>query len=327
MKILSGIQPTGTIHLGNFLGAIKSHIELQERFESPMYFIADLHALTVPHDPQKLQASILNVAAIYLAAGLNPKKAILFVQSSRAEHAELAWILGTQTTLGELNRMTQFKEKRGQAAQDSVRLGLFSYPVLMAADILLYQPNLVPVGEDQIQHVELTRDLARRFNNRFGEVFVIPEVKLVETGSRIMGLDNPTKKMSKSAASRYNYIALIDEPDVIRQKIMKAVTDSGSEVILSDEKPAIKNLLTIFAAMTHEAPQKIAQRYQGKGYGEFKADLAQVIVESLAPIREKYLQLIKDRTQLKKILNQGSQKAEPIAQDTLKKVKKAVGLI
>lgn len=327
MRILSGIQPSGTLHLGNYLGAIKQHIELQEGADQALYSIVDLHALTVPQDPERLGDQILSVAAMYLALGLDVEQAILFVQSHRPEHAELGWLLGTLTKLGELERMTQFKEKGRGAERESVGVGLLTYPTLMAADILLYQTTVVPVGDDQVQHVELTRDLAERFNNKYGETFTIPEVKLVESGARIMGLDDPQKKMSKSASSEYNYIALTDDAETVERKIKKAVTDSGSSVELSDDKPALKNLLTIYGGLTNTLPTEIALQYQGKGYADFKADLAEVITNFLTPIQELYQQHLSDRGQLLEILHTGADRAKPLAQQTLVAVKEKLGLV
>lgn len=327
MRILSGIQPSGTLHLGNYLGAIKQHIELQDVADQAVYSIVDLHALTVPQDPTKLSDQILSITAMYLALGLDPGKAILFIQSQRPEHVELAWILSTLTKLGELERMTQFKEKGRGADRESVGVGLLTYPTLMAADILLYQPTHVPVGDDQVQHVELTRDLAERFNRKFGETFTVPQAKLVQSGARIMGLDDPTKKMSKSASSEYNYIALTDDAETVERKIKKAVTDSGSEITFTDDKPALKNLLTIYGGLTNESPVEIAKRYKGKGYADFKADLAEVITNFLTPIQQRYQQHMQDRDGLLNILHTGADRAEPLAQQTLVAVKEKLGLV
>jgi len=327
MRILSGIQPSGTLHLGNYLGAIKQHIELQDTADQAIYSIVDLHALTVPQDPERLSDQILSVAAMYLALGLDPAKAMLFIQSHRPEHAELGWLLGTLTKLGELERMTQFKEKGRGAERESVGVGLLTYPTLMAADILLYQPTHVPVGDDQVQHVELTRDLAERFNNKYGATFTIPEAKLVESGARIKGLDDPSKKMSKSASSEYNYIALTDDADTVSNKVRKAVTDSGSTVELSDDKPALKNLLTIYAGLTDQLPMDIARQYEGKGYADFKTDLAEATTTFLAPIQERYHEHMDDRGQLLELLHAGADRTKPLAQQTLVAVKEHLGLV
>lgn len=320
--IFSGIQPSGIIHLGNYLGAIKQWIALQEQYQC--YFcIVDLHAITVRQDPQELKENIRKLAALYLACGLNPRKAILFVQSDVSAHAELAWILNCYTQIGELQRMTQYKEK---AKEFGTNVGLFAYPVLMAADILLYQTNFVPVGEDQKQHVELCRDIAQRFNHLYSHVFTLPEVMLPKSGARIMGLDDPAKKMSKSAPSKMNYLALTDEPEKIRDKIKKAVTDSGKEIIYSPQKPAISNLLTIYSLISGKSIPALEKQYQGEGYQEFKRDLAEVVVEFLRPIQEEYKKLIADEKYFEKILQDGARKAKKIASQTLDEVKSKVGL-
>ncbi|MBI2589596.1 tryptophan--tRNA ligase [Candidatus Berkelbacteria bacterium] len=327
MKILSGIQPSGCLHLGNYLGAIKQQIELQAQGEQVTYFIADLHALTVLQEPKKLANQILSVAAMYLALGLDPARSTLFLQSSRPEHCELQWILLTLTNLGELERMTQFKEKGRGIDRARVNVGLFAYPTLMAADILLYQTEEVPVGEDQVQHIELTRDLAKRFNSRFGETFTLPKPRLIDETKRILGLDDPANKMSKSAISTYNYIALTDTADTVRQKIRKAVTDSGNEIEFSDDKQALKNLLTIFAGVTDRTIETIVAEYTGKGYAEFKESLANEINKFLAPVQARYDKLIADEQYLAQILKDGTERVQPVAAQTLKTVKEQIGLI
>ncbi|HMN19190.1 MAG TPA: tryptophan--tRNA ligase, partial [Candidatus Moranbacteria bacterium] len=241
-RIFSGVQPSGNLHIGNYLGAIKNWVDLQDEYES-IFCVVDLHAITVPQDPEKLRRKTLEIAKIYLAAGIDPQKSTIFVQSQVPEHSELMWLLNTVAKMSELEKMTQFKDKSQKEGREGASLGLFAYPVLMAADILLYDTEIVPVGEDQKQHVELARDLAKRFNHRFGETFVVPQAHIRQEGMRIMGLDDPTKKMSKSASSEYNYIALMDDADTIRRKIKKAVTDSGSEISYGEEKPALRNLL------------------------------------------------------------------------------------
>lgn len=326
MRILSGIQPSGILHIGNYLGAIRQHIALQEGNEA-VYLLVDLHAITVPQDPAKLREHTLNAAAMYLALGLDPEQAILYAQSQLPEHAELSWILTTLATMGELERMTQFKEKGRGEERGSVGMGLVSYPLLMAADILLYNAQKVPIGDDQVQHLELARDLAKRFNQRFGETFTIPEPLLPESGARIMGLDDPTVKMSKSATSAYNYIALTDDAETVQNKIKKAVTDSGSEIVFADDKPALKNLLTIFAGVTDETPTSIASRYEGKGYADFKTDLAEAINAFLDPIQTKYADIRSDEAQLSEILHLGATRARPLAQQTLHNVKQKVGFL
>jgi len=337
MTIFSGIQPSGALHLGNYLGALKQFIALQNEGDA-YYCIVDLHAITVPQDPKELYQNTLSLAAMYIAAGLDPTKATLFVQSHVKEHAELAWILNTIATMGELERMTQFKEKAHRSndkkstsyklqANSSISVGLFDYPVLMAADILLYNTNVVPVGEDQVQHVELCRDLAKRFNRRFGETFTIPEVRLQKAGARIMGLDDPTKKMSKSASSPMNYIALTDDAATIRKKIARAVTDSRTEVRAGEDKPALTNLLTIMSLFSNTNIPDIEERYEGKGYAQFKKDLAEVIIQGLRPLQNEYQKLMKQEDRLKEALENGAERARAIATKTMEKVRKHVGLL
>lgn len=324
MRVISGIQPSGIVHLGNYLGAIKQQIELQDQFDDAIYFIADLHAITADYNPKNLGENILSVTAIYLACGLDLKKSHLFLQSSIPEHSELAWLLLTQTTTGELSRMTQFKEKSGSA--QSVPTGIFAYPALMAADILLYKANIVPVGEDQVQHIELTRDIAKRFNNKFGDVFVIPEARIDQKARRIMSLNDSNKKMSKSADSSLSYISLTDGPDEIANKIKRAVTDSGSDIIYSDDKPALKNLLNIFAGVSARNPEDIATEYSGKGYADLKTGLAQAVVEFLNPIQKKYSEFLSDQSELKNILTLSAKQVHPIANKTLCEVKQKMGI-
>lgn len=323
-RIFSGIQPSGDLHIGNYLGAIKNWVALQETYES-IFCIVDLHAITVPQDPKILEKRIIEIANIYLAAGVDPKKSIIFVQSDRPEHSELAWILNTIAYMGELRRMTQFKDKAGDG-QDNVSVGLFDYPVLMAADILLYNANLVPVGKDQYQHIEITRDLAERFNKRFGKTFTIPKPFSTEETKYIMGLDDPTKKMAKSAKSEYNYIALRDSEELIRKKISRAVTDSGSEIKSGPDKPALTNLLNVYSAFSSKSIKAVEQEYQGKGYKEFKEGLAETILAFILPFQKKLSKLEKNPDYTIKILKDGAKKLEPAGQETLKKVKKAVGL-
>ncbi len=365
-RIFSGIQPSGALHLGNYLGAIKNWVELQNSYDS-IFCVVDLHAITVPQKPDELRQKTLEVAKTYLAAGIDPQKSTIFVQSHVKEHTELAWILSTITKMSELFRMTQFKDKAGfdtrafekylkrhtvgltaksSALQEypdedkemfnqifslikkplnQIGFGLFAYPTLMAADILLYDTNLVPVGEDQLQHVELARTLARRFNSLFGKTFVVPEPFVVKEGMRIMGLDNPKKKMSKSAASEYNYIALTDSPEKIREKIKKAVTDSGREIKYLDSKPAIKNLINIYALLDNATPKEIEESYQGKGYAEFKKDLAEVIIDFLKGFQEKYKEI--DDKEVIQILAAGAKRIRPLAQKKMEEVKEKMGLV
>ena len=324
MRVFSGIQPTGTIHIGNYLGAIKQWIELQEKNEC-VFCIVDLHALTVPYDPKKLQELILEKAIAYLAAGVNPEKSIIFVQSQVREHAELTWLLNTVTPLGELGRMTQYKEK-SKKFKSNLNAGLLDYPVLMAADILLYQTDLVPVGEDQAQHVELTRTIARKFNQRFGETFNIPEVKLPKMGARIMSLINPAKKMSKSDPWE-SYIGLFDEADEIKQKIMRSVTDTGKIIKYNPEKKAgISNLLTIYSLFSGKTIKELERKFKTKGYADFKKSLTEVLVNSLEPFRRKRKELLSREVYVKEILEQGRKRAEILAQSTMNEVRKKMGL-
>ncbi len=345
-RIFSGIQPSGTLHIGNYLGAIRNWVSLQEKYEST-FCVVDLHAITVPQKTEELRRKTIEVAKIYLAAGIDPEKSTIFVQSHVPEHTELAWILSTITRMSDLWKMTQFKDKsrrgikkwKNSEGEEMKReiiskeeyqmhktyAGLFNYPTLMAADILLYDTNLVPVGEDQLQHVEIARTLARRFNNTFGNTFVIPEPFVAKVGMRIMGLDDPAKKMSKSASSEYNYIALDDSPDKIREKIKKAVTDSGANIRYADDKPAIRNLINIFALLDNAKPGEIEEAYRKKGYAEFKIDLAEVIVRFLQPFQEKY-KGISDKD-VSNILSEGAEKAQKIASKKMEEVREKMGLI
>ena len=325
-RILSGIQPSGTLHLGNYIGALRQWIDLQEH-DDVFFMIADYHAITVPQDPQELYDNIHSQIAMYVAVGLDPNKVTLFKQSDVSAHTELGWILSTFAKLGELERMTQYKDKAKQKKQHRENVGLFTYPTLMAADILLYQPHLVPVGEDQKQHVELTRNLAERVNKKLGETFRIPDVMHPKQGARVMSLDDPTKKMSKSATSQWGYIALTDEPDVVMKKVKKAVTDSGDEIKAVADKPALTNLLTIYSVVTGKSIGDIEQLYVGQGYGKFKKELGEAIVAFLDPIQERYTDLMEDHNELQSILAQGKEKAEAVANVTLNDVKTKLGVI
>lgn len=325
-RIFSGVKPSGELHIGNYLGAIKQWVDLQNDAEESIFCIVDLHAITVPQDPDELRKNILSIAAIYLAAGINPDKSSIFVQSTVPEHSELAWLLNCNSYMGELNRMTQYKDKTDNISQQSVSVGLFDYPVLMASDILLYQTTHVPVGEDQKQHVELTRDIASRFNNKYGNTFVIPDVIVKKTSARIMSLDNPSKKMAKSAESSSGYIAMTDDAETIRQKIKRAVTDSGADIKAGPDKPAITNLLNIFTEVTGKSIESLENEFAGKGYGEFKEALAEAIVGYLKPIQDKYYELMQSEEKLISILEEGRKKVSPIAQKTLKEVKEKIGL-
>lgn len=320
--IFSGVAPSGIIHIGNYLGAIKNWVEMQKDFHC-IFCVVDLHAITLPQDPKQLREKTLEVAKIYLAVGIDPKKSIIFAQSHVKEHAELTWILNTITRIPELERMTQFKDKA--KGKKDVGVGLFDYPVLMAADILLYKTAIVPVGADQLQHIELTRDLAQRFNNQFGGTFIIPKPLIREEGARIMGLDDPAKKMSKSAASRYNYLALTDSPDEVREKIKKAVTDSGKDIKGGPDKPALSNLLTIYSLLSGKSVVEIEQEYEGKGYAEFKQGLAETVVNFLEPFQKRY-NAISDE-EVMSILEDGAKKAGEIAKKTMEEVKSKVGLL
>lgn len=322
-RVFSGVQPTGNIHLGNYLGALKQFVELQDDHEC-IYCIVDMHAITVPQDPKELREHILDVAALYLAVGVDPKKSIVFVQSDVPGHAELSWVLTCNSYTGELSRMTQFKDKSKN--KESAPTGLFSYPVLMAADILLYDTDIVPVGNDQKQHIELCRDIATRINNKYKKTFVVPEGRFLKEGARIMALDDPTKKMSKSAENIHSRISLLDEPSKIKKSIMKATTDSDGVVRFDAEnKPGISNLLNIYSVLSGMSIPELEARYEGKGYGDFKKDLVDVVVEALAPIKKNYEE-IRHSEELIKILKDGAVRADAIAQKTMKRVKDNFGL-
>lgn len=324
-RAFSGIQPSGIIHIGNYLGAIQPWLEVQKKYDS-IFCVVDLHALTVPQDPAELRDSIYRNAAIYLAAGIDPKKSIIFVQSHVPAHAELTWLLNTIAKMGELSRMTQFKDKTVKGSAENASVGLFDYPVLMAADILLYQAAVVPVGEDQKQHVELARDLAERLNHRFGKTFTVPEPIIRKSGARIMALDDPTKKMSKSG-SPANYIAITDSPEVIRKKIMRAVTDSGSAIKFDPKRAGLYNLLTIYQLFSGKTESQIERQFKDKGYGDFKKALADLLIQQLTPVRTKIDYYMKNKKLLDRILHAGAKRAEKIAGQTLKEVKQKLGLV
>jgi tryptophanyl-tRNA synthetase len=325
MRVFSAVQPTGKIHLGNYLGALRQWVSLQEENEC-IFCIADLHAITVPYKIESFQDYILEKAADYLAVGVNPEKSIIFVQSQVKEHTELAWLLNTITPLGDLKRMTQFKEKV-QKMKKNINAGIFNYPILMAADILLYKTELVPVGEDQKQHVELTRTIARKFNQRFGQTFKIPEVKVMKSGARIMSLSDPLKKMSKSDPPD-SYIGLFEEPSEIKRKIMKAVTDMGKTIKYDKEKkPGISNLLVIYSLFANKTITELEKKFKNKGYEYFKKSLAELLSQSLEPFRKKREMLLTRKTYLKEILEQGRKKAQSIAQSTMSEVYQKMGLI
>ena len=323
--LFSGVQPTNNLHIGNYIGALKQWVEIQHRYRC-LFCVVDLHAITVPQDPKILRQNILNVAATYLAAGVDPARCDIFVQSEVPEHAELGWILSTIIKISELERMTQFKDKSIKRGEN-VGVGLFTYPALMAADILLYDTSVVPVGEDQVQHLELTRLVGRRFNTQFGETFVIPQPLIQKVGARIMALDEPTAKMSKSALSANSYIALSDSPDVIRKKISKAVTDSGTGIAYDAiERPAISNLLTIFHHATGRSMKDIEDEYANKGYADFKKALAEAVVTMLEPIQKKLRLFQDDPAELSKILDRGRDKARGLAAEKMKQVREHIGL-
>jgi tryptophanyl-tRNA synthetase len=322
-RVFSGIQPSGNLHLGNYLGAIVTWVREQNEKEN-VFCIVDEHAITVPQDPKLLKQRIIEVAKTYLAAGIDPKVSNIFVQSSRPEHTELGWILNNFTYMGELSRMTQFKDK-STAKGETVSAGLFDYPVLMAADILLYDTDQVPVGEDQKQHVELTRDLAQRMNKKFGKLFVVPEYYTVKEATRIMSLTDPTKKMSKSDENPKSRVEMLDTPEQIKKKFASAVTDSGSEIKFDKEnKPGISNLLNILAVCTKTEIKDLEAKYKNTSYGEFKAVVAEAVIDLFAPFQEKYHQI--SDAEVKKVLQEGAQKVAPTAHATLKRVKDAVGL-
>ncbi len=322
-RVFSGVQPTNNLHLGNYLGAIKNWVELQNSYNS-FYCIVDLHAITVKQDPKVLRQNVLNVAKTYLALGIDPNKSTIFVQSQVPQHTELTWILNTLAKLSELERMTQFKDKAKQH-KENINMGLFDYPVLMASDILLYDPQVVPVGEDQKQHVELTRDLAERFNSLYGKTFVVPEPMITKVGARIMGLDDPTKKMSKSATSANNYIALLDSTEVAAKKISRAITDSGSTIESGKDRPALTNLLTIYSLLSGQTIKNIEKEYTGKGYADFKKGLTSTVTEFLSDFQTKFNAL--DDNKVKKVLEDGAKKARAIAEKKMEDIKTKMGLL
>ncbi len=326
--IFSGVQPSGTLTLGNYLGAIKNWVQLQKDYNC-IYAMMDLHTITVRHTPADIRRRTLEVLALYIACGIDPENNILFIQSHNPAHAELAWVLNCYTYMGELSRMTQFKDKSSRHAEN-INAGLFTYPVLMAADILLYQTDYVPVGKDQMQHIEICRDIAERFNSLYGDVFKIPEGLLPKSGARVMSLQEPTKKMSKSDENPKGYISMMDDMDVIAKKIKSAVTDSEGVIEYrenDDTKAGINNLLTIMSAVTGKKVEDIVSDYSGKGYGEFKADVAEAVVECIRPIRSEYDRIISDKAQLMEICEKGALAARAISNRTLRKVYKKVGFV
>ncbi len=324
-RVFSGIQPSGHLHLGNYLGALRNWVQTQAEYDN-IFCIVDLHALTLPIDPQELRQSIRQLAALYLATGLDLRYCTFFRQSHVHEHSEACWIMECFTPMGWLNRMTQFKTKAGEN-MDTVGTGLYCYPVLMACDILLYQTNYVPVGDDQRQHIEFTRDLAQRFNSLYAtQVFTIPEGQIRTVGARIMSLDDPTAKMSKSDPNPFSRINLLDDPKTIKQKIARATTDSQRLVTFDEERPGIYNLLTIYQSLTGQSRQEIEAEFAGKGYGDFKAALTEQLVATLEPIQRRYHELMNDPSTLETILKQGADRVRPVAAGTLQSMKDVIGL-
>ncbi len=325
-RVFSGIQPTGNIHLGNYLGAVKNWVENQEKYEN-IFCVVNSHAITIPQEPSILHQKTYDLCAMLLACGINPSQSILFIQSQIQEHTSLAWLLTCITPMGDLSRMTQFKDK-SQKNPKNIFAGLFNYPNLMSADILLYKSNFVPVGEDQKQHIELARDTAIRFNRDFGETFVVPEPLILKSGARIMGLDDPTKKMSKSSGDKPNHlIALIDTPETIIKKFKKATTDSEGIIAFDKNRAGVYNLLTIYQCFTKQTQEKIEAEFAGQGYGKLKTRVAEVVIESLRPIRESYEKLINEKDYLHSILQEGESRAHQIATATYKEAKEKMGLV
>jgi tryptophanyl-tRNA synthetase len=321
-RVFSGIQPTGTKHLGNYIGAIRHYVADQDKGEA-FYCVVDLHAISVPYEPAALRENTLDTAAMLLGAGLDPERCTLFAQSEVGAHAYGAWLLGAVGTMGELRRMTQFKEK--SEGRDSVSVDLFTYPVLQAADILLYKADRVPVGDDQRQHLELARNIAQRFNSRFGDLFPLPEAAIPTSGDRVMDLQDPTRKMSTTRGTPQGTVLVIDPPDVVAKKVRSAVTDSGREVRRGEGKEGIENLIEILSVASGDSPEMIEAAYDGKGYGDFKGDVADAVVEMLRPIRERYLELRADEAELTAILGRGRDQAAAVADATLKEMLDLMG--
>jgi tryptophanyl-tRNA synthetase len=324
--IFSGIKPSGELTLGNYLGAIKNWVKLQNEYDC--YFcVVDLHAITVRQEPKDLRARTLEILAIYIASGITPEKNTLFIQSHVPAHSEGGWLLNCYTHMGELSRMTQFKDKMQKYGDSSIGSGLFNYPVLMAADVLLYQTDLVPVGVDQKQHLELARDIAQRFNHLYSDTFVMPEPYISDNGAKIMDLQDPSKKMAKSEENPNGSIQIMDPPEVIRKKISRAVTDSIGEVRFSDEQPGVKNLMTILSTITGQTTEEIEVKYAGQGYAQFKKDVAEAVVSELEPIQKKVKELLSNKAYLEEIYKSGAEKANYVATKTLRKMQKKIGLI
>ena len=322
-RVFSGVQPTGNLHIGNYLGALKQFVELQDEAEA-IYCVVDMHSITVPQDPAELKKHTLDIAALYMAVGIDPKKSIIFAQSTVPGHAELNWILTCNSYTGELSRMTQYKQKSHGA--ESAPTGLFMYPVLMAADILLYDTDIVPVGNDQKQHIELTRDLAIRINNKYGETFVVPEGRFMKAGARVMALDDPTAKMSKSAPNEMSRISILDEPSKIKKAIMRATTDSEGIIRFDIEnKPGVSNLLSIYSAFSGKTIEQLEKDYEGCGYGQLKKDLVEVTVDALAPIKARFEE-IRPSQELLDVMKDGAERANAIAEPVVKRAKERFGL-
>lgn len=324
--ILSGLQPSGIMTLGNYLGAVKNWVDLQDEYDC-LFMIADMHAITVQQEPANLRKRCYEVLALYMACGLDPEKCTLFFQSHVPQHAELSWALTCTTYMGELSRMTQFKDKSKNTKDASVGVGLFAYPVLMAADILLYQADLVPVGADQKQHLEITRVLAERFNRIYGDVFTIPDAYIPKIGAKIMSLQDPMKKMSKSDSNPNGYVSIVDEPEVIIRKLKRAVTDSDTRVCRGEGKEGIENLMSIYSIITGKNFDEIEAEFDGKGYGDFKLAVGEAVAEGLRPIRERYNELICNKDYLKEVYTQGAQRASRLAAKTLRKVYRKLGFV
>ncbi len=324
-KVLSCIQPSGMLTLGNYLGALKNWVNMQEEFDCT-FAVADLHAITVRQEPAKLRQQIYSTFAILLALGLDPQKSTLFIQSQVPEHSALSWVLSCNTQFGEMARMTQFKDKSAKHS-DNINVGLFSYPVLMTADILLYKPNYVPVGADQKQHLEIARDIAERFNRIYGDVFTVPEAYIPKAGARVMSLQNPDKKMSKSDDNANSWVAILDDRDTIIRKFKRAVTDSGSGIYMSEDKKGISNLITIYGAITGKTTQEVEKEFEGKGYGDFKLAVGEAVADELAPIKANFDKIIADKSELERLFKDGAQRAEKVAGKTYFKAMKKVGFV
>ena len=323
-RVFSGIQPSGDPHIGNYIGAIRNWVADQEEYDN-IFCVVDQHAITASYDPEELRRNVRQLVAVYLASGLDPSRCSLFVQSHVPEHTELAWLLMCVTPMGWLSRMTQFKEK-SEGKQEQVSAGLFTYPVLMAADILLYQADGVPVGEDQKQHVELARDTAQRFNHLFGETFTVPQPIIRPVGARVMGLDDPTRKMAKSESGQYHSIGLLDEPDRIRKKLARAVTDSHKEIVFDPRRPGVFNLLTIYRSLSGQSQEEIEKHFEGKGYGDMKRELADVVIATLEPVQARFRELTEDPAYIDELLAEHAARVRVIASATMDKVRRVMGL-